>query len=117
MTNHAPFLKRLAELTRNGTVSWQQSPEGEEFTAQVDNYTARLSFAGAGGVRPTASALRFALYSRDEKMVEIGARRTNGAAPDESAYCLKTLYDAVERQQAGRETAAFEDFFSRAEAS
>lgn len=115
MTNHTAFIRKLAELTRNETLLWALSPDQPEYTARVDTYNARLSFPTA--VRGGAPALRFALYRRDEVMVEVSSRRSQDfQTSDDSAYALKNLFEAVQRQQASRETAAFEDFLNRVEA-
>ena len=115
MTNHTPFLKRLTDLTRAGSIVWTHSPEASEYVAHVDNYTARLASSDDG--RSSSPALRFALYSRNEKVVDIGARKSGSLqSSDDAGYTLKALFDAVERQQTSRETSAFEDFLSRAEA-
>lgn len=116
MTNHAAFIRRLADLTRNDTLVWDLSPETQEYSAKVDAYSARLGFMD-GAKNGGAPVLRFALYRRDELMAEVNSRRSQDfRTSDDSAYALKNLFEAVQRQQASRETAAFEEFLSRVEA-
>lgn len=116
MSTHTPFIRRIVDLTRNGAVVWSQSAEAPEFVSRVDNYTARLAFAQAA--RPgVAPGLRFSLYDRDDKVVEVGARSTaDFQSSDDSAQSLRALHEAVQRQLSSRETAVFEDFLSRVEA-
>lgn len=113
MANHTAFIRRITDLTRNGAVVWTQGETGE-FVAHVDSYTAHIVSMQAPGA-PTPG-LRFMLYNRKEKMVEIGARPTDFRSSDDSAHSMRALYEAVTRQQATRETAVFEDFLSRVEA-
>lgn len=117
MTNHTAFIRRLAELTRADAVIWTAAAEAPEYTARVENYIARLSYPAGARTGAAAAALRFELMKRDEVVAEISSRRSQDfQTSDDSAYALKTLFEAVQRQQNSRETAAFEDFLSRAEA-
>ena len=117
MTTHTAFIRRLAELTRSDSVVWTPGAETPEYTARVENYTARLRYPPGARNGATAASLRFELVKRDEVVAEISARRSQDfQTSDDSAYALKTLFEAVQRQQNSRETAAFEDFLSRAEA-
>ncbi len=115
--SHFAFLKRLTDLTRNQAVVWNHDQDEGAYLAHVDTYTARLAYPK--GAKPgSALVLRFSLYRRDEVAVEISSRNTlDFQSSNDAAYVLKTLFEAVQRQQASREVAAFEDFLTRAEAS
>lgn len=114
MANHTAFIRRITDLTRNSAVIWSGT-DGPEYVAHVDSYTAHLVSVPVAGPRGD-SGLRFTLFNRKEKVLEIGARTADFHSSDDSGPALRALYEAVTRQQASRETAVFEDFLSRVEA-